>query len=52
MSRKISHQLAVGHVEAEFEKFGIQRRQIKTSRLTSDFDKLAKKIIAKKPKKK
>lgn len=49
---KISHQLAVGHAEAEFEKFEIQRRQLESSSVISDFDKLAKKITAKKPKKK
>ncbi len=51
-SGKISHQLAVDHAEVEFEKFEIQQRQIEANSPTSDFDKLAKKITAKKPKKK
>lgn len=49
---KISHQLGVEHAETEFEKFEVQRRQLEANSSTSDFDKLAKKITAKKPKKK
>ena len=49
---KISHQLAVEHAEAEFEKFEVERRQLEANSPTSDFDKLAKKITVKKPKKK
>ncbi len=47
---KISHQLAVEHAETEFEKFEVQRLQLEANSPTSDFDKLAKKIVAKKPK--
>ena len=47
---KISHQLAVEHAETEFEKFEVQRRHLEANSSTSDFDKLAKKIVAKKPK--
>ncbi len=49
---KISHQMALEHAETEFEKFDDERRRIEASSSTSDFNKLAKKITAKKPKKK
>ena len=49
---KISHQMALEHAETEFKKFDDERRRIEGSSWTSDFDKLAKKITAKKPKKK
>lgn len=49
---KISRQLAIDHAAAKFEKFEIQQRQLEASSPSSDFDKLAKKITAKKLKKK
>ena len=49
---KISHQMALEHAETEFEKFDDERRRIEASSSTSDFDKLAKNITAKKLKKK
>ena len=49
---KISHQMALDHSEKEFKKFELNLRQINASQPTSDFDKLAKKITAKKPNKK
>lgn len=49
---KISHQMALEHAETEFEKFDGERRRIEASNSTSDFDKLAKKLTLKKPKKK
>lgn len=49
---KISHQLALEHAEGEFEKFENQRHRIEAVEPTSDFDKIAKKITAKKAKKK
>ncbi len=48
---KISHQLALEHAEEEFEKFEKQRHHIEAVESTNDFDKLAKKITVKKPKK-
>ncbi len=49
---KISHQMALDHAESEFEKFDNERRRIEATVPTSDFDKLAKQITAKKVKKK
>ena len=49
---KISHQMAIDHSEKEFEKFELNLREIDASQPTSDFDKLTKKITAKKPNKK
>jgi hypothetical protein len=46
---KISHQLALEHAEAEFEKFEDQRRRIEAVEPTSDFDKIAKQITGKQP---
>ena len=44
--------MALEHAETEFEKFDDEHRRIEASSSTSDFDKLAKKITAKKPNKK
>ena len=49
---KISHQMALEHAEGEFDKFKNERRDVKASNPTSDFDKLAKQITTKKIKKK
>ncbi len=49
---KISHQMALEHAEGEFDKFKNERRDVKASNPTSDFDKLAKQITTKKMKKK
>ncbi len=49
---KISHQMALDHSEKEFEKFELNHRLIDASQPTSDFDKLATQITAKKPKNK
>ncbi len=49
---KISHQMAIDHSEKEFEKFKTEQRQIETIQPSSDFDKMAEKIISKKNDKK
>jgi hypothetical protein len=49
---KISHPMALEHAENEFEKYEISRRKLESSEPTSDFDKMAKKLIKAKPKKK
>jgi hypothetical protein len=49
---KISQKLALEHAEGEFNKYEGQLRQIESSQSSSDFDKLAKKLTSKKPKKK
>ena len=49
---KISHQMALEHAETEFEKYEVVRRRIESNQSASDFDKLAKQLNAKKPKKK
>ncbi len=49
---KISQKMALDHAEKEFKKFETNRRQIETKNSASDFDKMAKQITSKKPKKK
>lgn len=49
---KISHQMALEHAEKEFEKYEVTRHQIESVDSNSDFDKLAKKLITAKSKKK